>query len=103
MLRSHFGLHIDTVKRNIQTSRETDHSKVFWLKHGEANTKNFHAQVSRQRCINNIQMLLDDHRQPGTEEQGMCDIVTQYFESYYNSYGLDFDIFFQYTFFNLCK
>ncbi|KAG4191293.1 hypothetical protein ERO13_A07G081981v2 [Gossypium hirsutum] len=24
MLRSHFGLHIDTVKRNIQTSRKTD-------------------------------------------------------------------------------
>jgi hypothetical protein len=56
-------------------------SKTHWLKDGDSNTKFFHAVASARRKRNNISKLCDNEGNVVQEQQGMCDIAKEYFDS----------------------
>ncbi|KAJ8747955.1 hypothetical protein K2173_001429 [Erythroxylum novogranatense] len=56
-------------------------SKFFWLNHGEANGKFFHAQASNRRRINHVSALEDASSNLCSDYDNMVVIVLEYFSN----------------------
>lgn len=54
-------------------------AKLFWLAEGDGNTKFFHQSASARRKSNRIDYLVDDSDNRVETEEGMCEIVYNYF------------------------
>lgn len=54
-------------------------AKLFWLREGDDNTRFFHASASAKRKANRICFLNNDEGERIESQEGMCDIVRDYF------------------------
>ena len=54
-------------------------AKSFWLAEGDENTRFFHASASARRRTNRIDFLVNDHGERVNDQEGMCDMVRNYF------------------------
>ncbi|XP_073025129.1 uncharacterized protein [Primulina eburnea] len=56
-------------------------SRVNWLAHGDRNSKYFHARASKRRSTNHIKGLVSSHGDWCIEQNGMAEIIDQYFRN----------------------
>lgn len=60
-------------------------SRVNWLKHGDRNTKFFHASASKRCKVNNIKGLMNGNGEWCTDMQSLIDITSEYFVNLFSS------------------
>jgi len=60
-------------------------SRISWLKHGDKNTKFFHAKASQRRRRNHIQGIKDRDGNWVEEKEDIAEVATNYFNSLFNA------------------
>lgn len=61
-------------------------AKLFWLK-GDENTKFFHASATTRRKVNRINFLMADDGSRVDNEEGMCELIHEYFSNVFAEPG----------------
>ncbi|KAL9678404.1 hypothetical protein QQ045_016248 [Rhodiola kirilowii] len=60
-------------------------ARVEWIKYGNRNTAFFHARASQRRKRNWINKLIDDHGTVHTEDEGLANVIGDYFKDIFRS------------------
>ncbi|XP_060972669.1 uncharacterized protein LOC133038517 [Cannabis sativa] len=60
-------------------------SRVDWLQSGDQNTKFFHAHASSRKAANRIHFLLDSNGAKTTSNEGISNIITEFFDNLFTA------------------
>lgn len=66
-------------------------AKLFWFQDGDENTKLFHSTASARKKANKISFLTDKDGNKAEDQEGMCEVVKEYFTSLFTGEDISMD------------